>query len=154
MWVVLSDWQWLIHLHVRFPDATTAILRLRTRKNEGGVSEIIRKCVCSSQDRILCCVCFLHSQVVWHRHRRRVFTDRFFDLDIKQSLPYLQSVTFSDEDMVPTWHVFRIGYVTDLLVSGRDLGGRHARWRVGIQCFSGLFAFPRGERPGRWSVGA
>ena len=107
---------------VLLPDASTAIIRLRTRKNARCVTEILRKCVCASQGKMLCAVCYLRVQVAWHKKLRRGPAERLFQIDLKAALSFLRSATLSCEGAKPTWHSFRRGYATDLLASGRDWG--------------------------------
>ena len=116
-------------------DPRTATIRLRTRKNSANGADIMRKCVCASQGKILCAVCYLHTQAAWHKRYKRHLADALFQVDLKEALAYLRASTGACEETRPTWHAFRRGYATDLLASLHDWGGggSHASGRVVIK---------------------
>ena len=110
------------HSQVLFPDSTTAIIRLRSRKNAASGDDIMRRCICDAQGPAMCGVCALRGAVAAHRAAGRRPTDRIFAVDAKEALAFLRAVTTAAGGLRPTWHAFRRGYATDLLASGQDWG--------------------------------
>lgn len=113
-----DDLQW--HSQVVL-GASSAIVILRTRKNEPRGARLTRKCVCASQHPLLCGVCSLRAAVAESTAQGRDPRQRLFTLQPAAALADLRRLSAFLDLGRPGWHAFRRGMAQDMLDGGSSL---------------------------------
>ena len=99
-----------------------ASIVLRTRKADPQGATVSRNCVCEKQGKLICGVCCLLVQRVYHIELGRGPREPLFQLDHRDTLQKIRRACASDGGHAWfTWHYLRRGMATDLLRSGTDL---------------------------------